>query len=158
MKQRGFTLIEVLVAAAIFIFLSTLVSINLINIEPRISLNEQISVISSDIRKQQLLSMTGGSDSSSTSDFGVYLENNKYTLFAGSSYSAGQSKNIVVSLPANTQITNITIPGSTIVFKRNLGEINNFVNGSNTFKVNNSITNETKTVTFNKLGVITSVQ
>ena len=158
MKQRGFTLIEVLVAAAIFIFLSTLVSINLISIEPRISLNEQVSVISSDIRKQQLLSMTGGSDNSATSDFGVYLENNKYTLFAGSSYSAGQSKNIIVSLPTNTQITNITIPGSTIVFKKNLGEINNFVSGSNTFKVNNSITNESKKITFNKLGIITAVQ
>jgi len=154
-KHNGFTLIELLVAMSVFIFLSTLVTINIINVEPRMSLNSQITTLIADIRNQQLKAMTGGTDNDVLSDFGVYLESDKYTLFSGISYQIGKTNNSVIKLADNMQISNITFPGSTIIFQKESGEI---ISGGNSFSVRNSISGEIKSVTFNKLGVVTLIE
>jgi len=161
MKQKisyGFTLIEVLVVLGIFILFLGFLTINIMNIEPKTSLKLDTSTVIADIKKQQLRAMTGDSFNNQPLAFGIFLESNRYTLFGGSTYQAGNPGNSVIALPDNTLIQNITFPGSVIVFLQNSGVINNFVNGANTFAIRNSITNDVKTVTFNKLGTVVQVQ
>mgnify|MGYP001610761791 CR=1 FL=1 len=122
-KGNGFTLIETLVVAAFFIMLLGLLTINVINIEPKTSLTLATSTIIADIKKQQLKAMTGGASSDVISDFGVYLESDKYTLYTGSNYISNNPSNSVIKLSDNITITDIGFPSSTIVFQKGSGEI-----------------------------------
>jgi len=158
MKQKinsGFTLLEVLVVIAVFSMLLGLLTINLINSEPKASLNLDTATVIADIRNQQLKAMTGNSYNNLPSAYGVYLEADSYTLFAGNSFNSNDPGNAVFNLPENTSFENITFPGSIIVFQKGNGEISA---GGNSFRIRNSISGESKLVTFNKLGVVTSVQ
>ena len=158
MKQRGFTLIETLIVMAVFVFFMGMVIINILNLEPQISLTTSTSTIIADIRKQQFKTLTGNTSNNQISDFGIHLDSDKYTLFSGNIYTQGVPENSIITLPDNISIPEITFQESNIIFVKQTGEINDFVNGSNTFRVKNSITNEEKTITLNKLGVVTGVQ
>lgn len=141
---------------AIVVFLTTTVVINLYNVEPRVSLNSQVTTLISDIKNQQLYAMTGGTDNNTLSDFGVYFANDRYTLFKGSSYILGKTDNSVITLPENIIISGALIPGS-IIFGRLDGEIINFPASAYSFSITNTTTNGVKNISFNKLGVVTAV-
>jgi len=156
-KIHGFTLIETIIAITVFLIFLGMVTLNILNIEPRSANVLNTSTIIADIKTQQLKAMTGATFNSLTSNFGIFFETDKYTLFAGDSYQEGHASNVVITLPINTTLSNTAFPGGTIIFLKNSGEINNFVNGANTLTFNNSISNESKTIIFNKLGVITDL-
>jgi hypothetical protein len=72
-------------------------------------------------------------------------------LFQGS--SAGGSSDFTISPDATTFSTNL--PSSKMVFAQRSGEIGG---GPYTITVTNTYGQETKTITINKYGVVTSVQ
>jgi hypothetical protein len=97
--------------------------------------------------------MSGTTGSSSTQqDAGLFVQSNQYTLFVGSSYSAGNSYNYVYTAPSGTTFST-TLPSSSVVFTKSSGEVSGFVNGSNTITVTTGT--NSKLVTINRFGAIT---
>lgn len=155
--KKGYTLIETLLVMSIFISLVAIVTLTILNIEPRSAIRLNTTTVIADIKKQQLKALTGATYLGATTNFGIYFQSDKYTLFAGDNYSGGNASNVEITLPQKTIMSGVTFPSATIVFAKYTGEINNFINGSNTLTFQNSVSNEAQTITLNKLGVITSV-
>src|SRR5678815_1824171 len=93
-NQRGFTLIELLVVIGIITVLFGLASVNLVRPQNIASVQGATDTLVADIKNQQLLSMTGEDGQTATiQPHGIYMTGTKYSLFAGSAYSAADSNN-----------------------------------------------------------------
>lgn len=155
MRERGFTLIEVIVVMTLFALLSTFATINLLRPQTKISLDTTVSTLVADIKQQQLKSMVGESGSAAlATTFGLYFEPTRYILFPGSSYNPVNPDNFVVDLDNNMVLSNILFPSQTIVFSRMSGEVVGFSPGSNSVVARNNNSGEQKTVTINRYGAI----
>jgi prepilin-type N-terminal cleavage/methylation domain-containing protein len=150
--RAGFTLVELLVVVAISLILFGLISINLGQSQTSISLSSVANTLLSDIKNQQLQAMTGGIGSTSAQQpHGLYMQAGSYTLFAGSSYSAGDSNNFVVTAPSTVSIST-SFSGSTLLFTKGAGEVQSFINGSNTITLTGI--GGSKTVTVGRFGAL----
>lgn len=145
-RVAGFTFPEVIIALAFFAILISIVTINLLGSRKQIAQGANIDVMVADIKEQQAKAMSG--EGTTATDYGVFLEADKYTLFDGSVYNVGAGTNFVVNIDPSVSITNIVFPDSVIVFTKGSGEILNFVAGQNSFKLGS------KTITVNKYGVV----
>jgi prepilin-type N-terminal cleavage/methylation domain-containing protein len=149
--QFGFTTIELIVSVAIFAVISAISTVILIRPQITSSVDTSVNTIASDIKAQQTKAMLGDSEGQSTSQaHGVYFELNQYTLFRGSTYTAGQPSNFVVSLDQNLSITDI-LPSNPLVFNKRSGETS-----PSTFPliVKSDISTEQRTVSINRYGAI----
>lgn len=140
--RAAFTLVELMIGIGIIAIIFTFSSINLLSLQHKTTLNQQVELVASDLRSQQLASMTGSSE-------GIHFDTNSYTLIGTSSY--------VIDLPPTLTFTNINLPDSEIVFQNGSGEIKDFNNTKNTFSLTDS-GGESKTFTLNALGVIYQIQ
>lgn len=150
-KNRGFTLIELIVITGIIFTLTGIIVVNLVRQRNITSVGATIDILISDMTTQQTKSMSGNES------FGVYFESDKYTLFKGASYSFNNTTNFVVDVDKNLLISNIRFPSSTIVYATRSGEVKNFSQGNNTIIIQSVSGLETKTMTVNKYGVMTGV-
>lgn len=152
-KAGGFTIIEVLVTISIALVLFGLISINLGKSSSAVSVSGVVNTLLADIKHQQLLAMGGdqGSTSSQQSQ-GIYLQADSYTLFAGNSYSGGDSNNFTVDLPSSVTLTT-SFAGNTVLFTKGAGEVNSFVGGNNTITISDPSTSQT--ITIGRLGALT---
>jgi len=149
-QNSGFTLIELLVVLAITAVLFGLIGINLGHPQTVASTTASTDTLLADLRSQQLLAMIGGTGSTASAQpHGLYLETSQYTLFAASSYNAGDSDNFVVQLSSGARLTT-TFPDAQIVFAKGTGEVENFVDGSNTITIASS--GVSRTITINRFG------
>lgn len=157
--QKGFTLVEVIVVMAI---VSTLFAISIVSLntfQQNTFQNTSEDVFLSDLKLQQLKSMTGDNNSTATfEEFGIHFETNSYTLFRGNSYSASDPENFTVTLNPNLSFSQVDFTNSQIVFERNSGEIIGFTAGDNTITINNSVTGSDSIITLNRYGVITQLE
>lgn len=157
--QKGFTLIEILLVMAIISILFAISIVNLNTLQQNTYQNTSEELLLSDLKLQQLKSMTGDNNNSSTFEtFGIYFGNNSYTLFRGATYSAADVENFTIELNPNLTFSNVEFANSQIVFEKNSGEIIGFTDGSDTITINNSITGTNAVITLNKYGVITDIQ
>ncbi len=153
--RYGFTLIELIVTVGLIAFLLTFSSLNFISTQRKTTLQDQVLLLSTDIRGQQLKAMSSDTGGSGTvSNYGIYFQNQTYTLFRGDTYSAIDPENYVVTLPETTIIVDVLFPNSQIVFQKGSGEILNFNNTQNTFSLTDSQLGESHLYTLNALGVI----
>lgn len=154
-NQAGFTLIEIIVVIAVFVILFTVSTVALTGLIPKANFVTSHQTILSDIKNQQLKAMVGDTNGAGDgSAYGIYLETNQYTLFTGSAYNPSATDNILVELPPNLSISEITFPSSSLVFLQNSGEISGFNDLTSSFKLINVNTNEEHLVDLNKLGVV----
>jgi len=144
----GFTLIEVMVSIGILAILFALTTINLTRLPSTTSQSSSYDRLVSDLRSQQTRAMV-----SYDSPYGVYFENESYTLFTGSSYSGGTDY-YTVDLDPNLTFPaiGITFPDSQVVFAAGSGDIINYAQGKDSVTIMNSLTNEPKTLKVNKYG------
>jgi prepilin-type N-terminal cleavage/methylation domain-containing protein len=155
--KKGFTLVEISVVLGIIAVMVTYSVINLSTVQHTAYLSTTIDTFVSDLKQQQLKAMVGDTEGRGANDYyGVYFGTTDYALFHGSTYVAGSS-NPVIPLTTSVQFTNVTFPQSQIVFNKGSGEIVGFAVGSNTITLRNIITNEQKTITINRYGVITQI-
>jgi prepilin-type N-terminal cleavage/methylation domain-containing protein len=143
---KGFTLIEMIVVIGIGLVILTTTTVLLLGGQRRvvkISAEEQIL---SDIRSAQIKAMTGNGSQ------GVYFGSSAYTLYKGSFYNANDGSNFVVNLGDSVQLTT-TFSGSNIVFLAVSGEINDYVNGSDSISITDATDNTQRVIHFNKYGV-----
>ena len=156
--RAGFTIVELVVVMVFFVFITSLITSNLLNLQHQTSTNTEITKLVNDIKIQQIKSMMGDTDGALTSiEIGVHLDTDRYVLFRGSSYSQGDPSNIEIPLDPNINITNITLPGSNIIFDYGSGELVGYIPGMNTFTVQNVLGGQQKQVSINRFGVITDV-
>lgn len=156
--QKGFTLIELLLVMAIVSILFAISIVNLNNLQQNTYQNTSEEIFISDLKLQQLKSMTGDNNNSSFEPFGIHFETNSYTLFRGASYSSSNPENFTVELNPNLSFSHVAFSNSRIIFAKNSGEIIGFVEGNNTITITNSITNTNSIITLNRYGVVTNVE
>ena len=141
-SSAGFTLPEVVVAVFFFGILLTIVTINLLGARKQVAQGANIDIMLADLKAQQAKAMSG--EGATASDYGIFLEADKYTLFDGSTYTPGVSTNFMVNLDPAVAITNIIFPNSVVVFTKGSGETT-----AGSFNLG------AKTITINKYGVVT---
>lgn len=156
-SEKGFTLVELIIVLGITFIIFGFITINMVNFQQKTSVNTTIDTLISEIKNQQTKAMTGAETNGSGSSYGIYYQADRYVLFSGPSYSSADPLNFTVMLDSNNSFTNITFPSNTIVFLQRSGELNGFINGSNTITLKNSEGLNEKTVTLNKYGVIVSI-
>lgn len=156
--SSGFTLIELIIAVCVFTLLFGLVSGNLLNYYHKNTFNTQVITVISDINKQQLKAMVGDTEGRVAPDsYGIHFGVDRYILFHGSSYNAADSTNFTILLDTNMNLTDIAIPSSSLIFAKGSGEFTGFTGSNNTFIMKDIKTNEQKTITINRYGIITSI-
>lgn len=156
--RKGFTLIELLLVMAIVSILFAISLVNLNTLQQNTYQNNSEELLLSDLKLQQLKSMTGDNNGSgSFQQFGIHFETNSYTLFRGT-YAANNPENFMVELNPNVSFSSVEFANSQIVFAKNSGEIIGFSSGNDTITMNNDITNENIVITLNKYGAITNSQ
>ena len=157
-QQKGFTIVELAVVIGIITILLTVSFVSLTNIQQKTYIASSVLTFTSDIKTQQLKAMIGDTEGrTSHQNYGIYFETNKYTLFHGSSYNSADSTNYTVTLENNTEFNAIQFPQSQLIFTTGTGEVQNFTSGQNTITMRNTVSNEQRTFTINKLGIITQV-
>ena len=155
--QRGFTLIEMSLVMGIFLTLLSITFVGFLNFQHRSALFANTAVLLADIQSQQTKAMAGDTEASNTiSDFGIHFEASSYTLFRGSSYSAGEPTNMAISLEPPLSFEEIDLPQTAVVFAKGSGEVAGYSAPDNSVKVKNNESGEEVLVQFNKYGVLVS--
>ncbi len=154
--QKGFTLVEVIIALLIISSLFSLVVINLLNVKHIASLSESVDTFINNLKSQQLKAMVGDTQGENTKDnIGIFLSTDKYTNYYGT-YNISNPTNLDISLGDNIQIISTSLPSSQLLFLSGSGDISG-ATGNNTVTLKNILSSEQKVVTINKYGVILSV-
>jgi prepilin-type N-terminal cleavage/methylation domain-containing protein len=141
-KEKGFTLIEILIVVGLLGILFAFVSTPLVSFYRKVvfqGTTENIMAMMDEARKSTLSSYN-------SSQYGVHFEPTSATLFTGATYVVGDSTNDVYELSNAIEISDITFNGggSDIVFERITGETNEY--GSITIT---SLVNSTSEKTIN---------
>lgn len=154
--QSGITMVEILIVTGIIVLLFTISTISLLNIRVSSSSSASTDVLISDIKAQQIKALAGDTEGRGVPDnYGVKIQNDKYTLFHGLIYSASDNTNFDVPVETGYQLST-TFPNTTILFASKSGEIANFVSGQDSITLTNTSTGRTKTIQLNKYGTIIS--
>lgn len=153
-NQKGFTIPELLIVMGILAILFGFTTPNLLHFRQRAVINTTVDTLITDLKNQQTKAMVGDTEGSGIiSDYGVYFETNKYTLFRGSSYDPLASSNFSIDLdPSQTFSSNV--PDSSIIFSKGSGETD-LVSGSDTVTLTDSTNGDQKTIQINLYGAIT---
>ncbi len=150
-KSKGFTLIELSLVMSIMAILLGFISIGLVRSQQNVSLFTTEEVLATDLRQQQLKAMIGDTEGRTTSDqYGIHFDANRYVLFHGSSFSE-DSSNFVNNLSSNLQFNNA---GFNVIFSRVSGEISSPV----IINLQDKTTSSLKRIHINSMGVITQVE
>jgi len=156
--SKGFTLVEVLMVMVISLTIMGLAAVSLLRTKQITDINNSVGQIISDINSQQLKAMVGATDGVlDSTPYGIFFTQGSYILFRGTSYSSTDSANTVISLEENINISNISFPSSTIVFSRQSGEVIGFNPSNNNLTINDITSDEQRTITINRYGVVTSI-
>lgn len=151
-NRSGFTLVEIIIVMGIIVILLMIGSVNFLPLKQKVSLTTTVQSMITDLKQQQLKSMAGNSVQ------GVYFDTNGYTIFQGSTYTAGNSTNFFVPYGDQIVLFSTNFSGSQIIFSAQSGEIAGFSPSANQIVLKNTFSNEQKIISFNKYGTIISVQ
>ena len=158
-RRTGFVLIELLVVFAIVATLLGLGYVRATSIERRAPLTATVNTLVADTRAQQTKAMSGYTQGSgSAGSYGVYFQTNQYVLFKGSSFNAADPSNAAFPLPTNIIFSAIAVPASSIVYAQGSGDVAGFSPSAHAVTVTQGLTGESKTITINRYGAVTSVE
>lgn len=153
---RGFTIPELLITLTLISALLALATITLTTSSQNASVDSALTTIIADIKNQQLNAMTGFTQSeASASEFGIYFENNQYTLFKGNAYTPGNTTNAVVPIHDSIELSTIDLPAYSIIFGKLSGEITGFDTNANTITFHSIPDNKTVILKINRYGAVT---
>lgn len=156
MRNKGFSLIELIVVIAVMGILLGIATVNFTSVQRETTLTSTVETALTDINQQQIKAMVGDTEGRTIPDtYGIYFETNSYTLFHGT-YSAVEPSNFEVTLPDSQQITT-TFPGNQIVFERGSGDISSFNELGNTITIQDTVSGVQTIIQLNRYGVVTGV-
>src|SRR3989344_2329202 len=119
MNQKGFTLLEILMAIAIATIVITIVVFSFSKLNSSQALERTGDLIASVLDEARSLTLSGSEDS----QYGVHFEDDQIVLFKGTSYSPGSASNLVTDLNDFVEIGDIELSGGgdEVIFKRLTG-------------------------------------
>lgn len=157
-SQRGFTFPELVIVMGIVLLLLGFVTINLVKVQNSSSFSTTVDTLITDIKNQQIKAMVGDTEGRSSADsYGIHFSGNQYVLFHGQSYSS-DSSNFSVNLDASLAFSSNTFPNGNIIFLQSSGEVSSYSATTNSIVLQTTNGSQSKTITINKYGVVTSVQ
>jgi len=153
MRRMGFTMVELLLVMGIFAILIALSSVNYFSTINQNTVGNTENVLIADLRSAQNKAMSGTSVSGvSQPSWGVKFLGNSYVIFPGTTYSAGNTNNYVVTLPDRV-VLSTTFPSSQVQFSRISGEIMSYSSATDTITL--TVGSSSKTIELNVYGTIT---
>ena len=151
MRNRGFTLVELLLVMSIMAILLGFIAISLVKSQQTASLTTTEEILIAELRQQQLKSMIGDSEGRATPDsYGIHFDANRYVTFHGV-YSEADNSNSFFNLEDNMQFNNSNFD---VIFSRLSGEISSPL----TVELQDNTNSQLKRIYLNKYGVITQVE
>jgi len=149
LNQKGFTLIEILIAVVIITLLISTVIVSYRLFEKRTELDDTAQKIFSVLKLAQTQTLA----SNDASQYGVHFESDQYILFKGDAYLVGAPDNKIYQLPGRLEIYQISLAdgGNDVIFQRIIGSTAQF--GAVEVRIISQAT-ETKTVTIQSSGQI----
>lgn len=122
MQNRGFTVLEILIAVAILVVLGALILSPFSKFRTSQILNSETENILSLITQARENTLS----SADASQYGVHFENMRAVMFKGATYSASDSNNKPISISSQAQISTISLSGggTDVVFQRLTGKTN----------------------------------
>lgn len=158
LKQYGYSLIEVLVIITLFIILSGLTTITLLNSQHTASSQAALVSFITDVKGQQVKAMQGDTEGRNSPDYyGIHIASTSYTLFHGISFNPADSTNLTIPLDGTLQFNSVTFTNSNIIFIPISGEIYGYSSAANTLVLQDTTNQQKKTLQFNYLGVLTNI-
>lgn len=155
-SEKGFSLIELILVMGISLALFGFVSLNLVNSQRINSVNSLRDSLISDMASQQTKAMQGFGPSSGTS-YGIHFLPDRYILFRGNVYSAGDTYNFAVQLDQGISFTDITFLNNSLIYSPRSGDISGFIDGNNTVTIRDTEGSKAETASINRYGVVTGV-
>ena len=154
MKQRGFTILEIVIVIAFLLILTSMVLPTSLRFRSSGDINAVINNFISDAKNQQIKAMLGDTEGGGIVDkYGIYLTSNKYVLFHGSTYSSSDTNNLSINMKSGIQILN-SFPNNSIIFIQKSGEIASYNSGSDTITIKDNNNSISRILKFNKYGSI----
>ncbi len=158
-RTNGFVFIELIVMLGMVAVLGGLIVTNLFGSQRKAHLVGTIEPLIADIKSQQAKAMTREAvEGSIPAGYGVRFETTRYVLFHGATYNPADMSNQIFPLEDHVTCSEILVPDGVVVFRIGSGELASFVSGQDRVTLRTSDTNETKTIQFNRYGIITSIQ
>lgn len=158
--QSGFTLVELIVAIGVFVLLATLGILTLIRSQQKSSLESEKNKIVATINEAQGRGIMGDeAGTNETTNFGIYFQQDRYTLFRGTTFVPDDDYNFLTILGRNIRFSSIDLPSNCVanndcvIFKKRSGEVKDFDQNHNTLQVQATSSGEEITISINKLGV-----
>lgn len=156
-RQKGITLIEILIVGAILGILFGFTIVNLRSVQSSASVTSLITQLSADIHNQQLMAMMGQTqDAQLSSSYGIHFDTDKYILFQGDTYDPSNQQNLAIDLDSNLSLQQITFPQGTLIFQAHSGVVKNFAQNTSSFDLVEKNSGKRETIQINALGVLTS--
>ncbi len=156
-NRKGITFVEVIVAIGVLLTLLGIAAVSFVPVRGNLSLDATISTLISDIKSQQIKSMAGDTEGTGANQtYGIYFEQDQYTLFRGSSYLPSGPSNFSVELDDTISISSIALPSSSLIFSAGEGAVVGFSPTQNSIGLTDSVAGTQKTIIINRYGVITS--
>lgn len=158
MQTKGFVLIELIVALALFGALIGVSSINLLGSRNAATLSSTVDGVASDLSSQQTKAMSSATAGAGATAYGVRFESGRYVLFHGPSYNSSDPSNSPISLTGGTTFSVINLPNASVIFASQSGEVVGFIPAANSVTVYQAANFTSKTFYVNQYGVVSSVQ
>lgn len=147
-RQRGFTLIEILVSISILLIIMAVTIFSLTTLSKKVEIDSTSQNILSTLRLAQSKTLA----SENETKYGVHFETAKYVLFSGPTYSSSATDNKVYNL-TDSQISTISLNGggSEVIFDRIRGTTSNY--GTVVIRLTTDVA-QTKTININSSGQV----
>lgn len=119
MKNRGFTILEILIALSILTLVTTIVAFSFSKLNSSKALGGSANLVVSTLDEARSLTLS----SADASQYGVHFEDSQIILFKGSTYSSSDPLNVAVELNSLVGLRNIILVGGgmNVIFKRLTG-------------------------------------
>lgn len=156
--KRGWTYPDIIVAMGILAVLVGLVAMNSFSAQFKTYESTTVDNLAADMALQQTRSMVGDASSVGVKTaYGIYFQSDRYTMFKGNTYAAGNADNVVVNLNPTFTFSSIGFPGGQIIYASGSGAFANYVNGQNTVTLRNTGSGSTQQLQINRYGVLEQI-
>jgi len=164
--NSGFSLIELLVAMAVFVIISTIGYISVTRLRSTTNITTVADKLVADVRAQQILAMIGKTSSpssaSNTKTQGIrfFINTPTYIVFECDTaenclYSPANATNFTYTMDGTITFSQVNLPNSQITFKSSSGEYYGYSDSQNTIVLRNTSNDEIRTIQLNSLGNLT---
>lgn len=156
--QSGLTLIELLLVVGILGVLFGIGFVGIGSIKIVATKSTSFSVLSSDLKNQQIKAMVGDTEGRGVPDnYGIKILSDRYVLFHGNIYNPSDAANFSIPIGQGYTLTS-TFPDTSILFASNSGELVNFIQGQNTVTITHTETGSNQLMEINNYGTIISIE